>query len=238
MGKNTKTAGCYILHDENAIDNLEAQHFDPVFWQGKPGFERIQGGRGGSVKISIVGRAAILRRYFRGGMIARWVSDKYLWLGKRSTRPWREWAMIRHALAAGLPVPEPIGIFVQRTGIFYRAAIITAFIENTETLANYLTRNKLDEDSWRRLGALLHRMHVQCIYHADLNANNLLIDPQGQFFIIDFDRARLMKRLGGWQWKPLNRLLRSLEKIDRLQGLHYRPGDWQALMAAYRSAEK
>ena len=24
MGKNTNTAGCYILHDENAIDNLKA----------------------------------------------------------------------------------------------------------------------------------------------------------------------------------------------------------------------
>lgn len=235
MARHTESAGCYILHDENAIDNLEARHFDPAFWQDKPGFERIQGGRGGSVKIIIAGRCAILRPYLRGGMVARWVSDRYLWLGKGRTRPWREWAMTRLALAAGMPVPEPLGIYVKRSGLLYRGAIITVFIENTETLAEHLSHSKLGEASWRQLGSLLQRFQAHCIYHADLNANNLLIDWQGQFFIIDFDKARLMKNHGDWQWKPLSRLQRSLEKINRQQKLHYEQSDWQALMDGYET---
>ncbi|MFV2031924.1 MAG: 3-deoxy-D-manno-octulosonic acid kinase [Gammaproteobacteria bacterium] len=236
MGKHTESAGCYILHDENTIDNLEARHFDPAYWHDRPDFGRIHGGRGGSIEIVLAGRPAILRRYLRGGMVAPWVSDLYLWTGKSRTRPWREWEITRLALTAGLPVPEPLGIYVQRNGLLYRAAIITALIEDTETLAKRLSHSLLDENAWYQLGSLIRRLHAHGICHPDVNTTNLLINPQGQFYIIDFDRARLMKKQGDWQWGPLSRLQRSLKKIGRQQELYYQESDWQALMDGYQKS--
>ncbi len=226
---------CYILHDEDVAGNLEPKHFTPAHWQAIADYENVFGGRGGSIKINLDGRSAILRRYLRGGMVARLSTDRYFWFGRSRTRAWREWAMLRLAIEAGMPVPRPLAVCVCRDGLLYRAAIITAYINNSETLAERITRTALGQKSWRRLGLLLKQFQSNCFRHSDLNANNLLIDQQDRFFIIDFDKARMMKSLDEWQWAPLRRLQRSLEKIDRQQKLHYRPTDWQALIDGYQS---
>jgi 3-deoxy-D-manno-octulosonic acid kinase len=215
MGEQMKCARYYILHDETAIHKLESHHFDASYWQDKPGFSRIAGGRGGSVKFRIDGQVAMLRQYLRGGLIARLLTDQYLWLGKHKSRPWREWSILKLAIEARLPVPKPLGVLVSRTGFYYKATIMTDFFDDTETLAESLIHNTLPRESWVELGRLLKRFQSQGFRHADLNANNILIDHQGQFFVIDFDRARMEKSLGDWQWKPLYRLQRSLDKINR-----------------------
>ena len=147
--------------------------------------------------------------------------------------------MIRKVLAieARLPVPKPLGVLVSRTGFYYRATIMTDFFDDTETLAESLIHNTLPRESWVELGRLLKRFQSQGFRHADLNANNILIDHQGQFFVIDFDRARMEKSLGDWQWKPLYRLQRSLDKINRSSRLRYGDDDWQALMDGYQAKE-
>jgi len=226
---------CYILHDEVATGSLERKHFDPAYWNDGAGYEAVFGGRGGSIKISLHGKPAILRQFLRGGMMARLSTDRYLWLGKNRTRAWREWSMLNLAIAAGLPVPTPLGVCVCRSGLLYRAVIITAYIDNSETLAERISHSALGLKSWNRLGLLLKQFQGHYFRHADLNANNILIDRQDRFYIIDFDKARMMKNLDDWQWSPLRRLQRSLEKIDRQQKLHYRPTDWQALIDGYQS---
>ena len=235
MGQLTKIGRCYILHDEEALGNLERKHFDTDYWRAESESAPVFGGRGGSIRINIEGQAAILRQYLRGGMIARLSSDRYFWLGSSRTRAWREWSILKLAIEAGLPVPTPLGVCVCRSGLLYRAAIITAYIENSETLAERLTHSALDHKSWHQLGLLLKQFQQHCFRHADLNANNLLIDKQDRFYIIDFDKARMMKNLDDWQWLPLRRLQRSLEKIDRQQKIHYRSTDWQALIDGYQS---
>ena len=65
--------------------------------------------------------------------------------------------------------------------------------------------------------------------------NNILIDTSDQLYFIDFDKARIRRKLGDWQWGPLYRLQRSINKFDS----EFRPGhaadDWQALMDGYKS---
>jgi 3-deoxy-D-manno-octulosonic acid kinase len=235
MGENTKSARCIILHDESSIHKLERHHFDASYWQDKPGFSRIDGGRGGSVKILIDEQVAMLRQYLRGGLISRFLTDQYLWLGKSKTRPWKEWSILKLAKEAALPVPKPLGICVIRTGLYYRATLMTDFFEDTETLAESLTHNSLPQESWVQLGWLLKQFQVKGFRHADLNANNILMDHEGQFFVIDFDQAQIMTALGEWQWKPLYRLQRSLDKINRTSHLHYGDDDWQSLMDGYQA---
>ncbi len=237
MEHTTQIGRCCILHDEGAVGKLERKHFDLGYWQASAKYENVTGGRGGSIKISLDGIPAILRQYMRGGMVTRVSSDRYLWLGRNRTRAWREWAILKLALEAGMPVPTPLGVCVCREGLSYRAAIITAYIKDTETLAERIAHSELGLKSWHRLGLLLQKFQRHRFRHADLNANNLLIDQRDQFYIIDFDKARVMRNLDNWQWSPLLRLQRSLEKINRRQELHYRPSDWQALIDGYQSIE-
>lgn len=236
MGHNNESARCYILQDENAIDKLQAQHFEIDFWREKPGFETVEGGRGGSARIDLNGRSAILRQYRRGGLIQNISRDRYIWLGKTRTRPWREWRLLQEARIAGLPVPEPLAAFACRSGLSYRAAIITGYLKDTQTLADYLVQSPLDHKLWFRLGETIKKMQVLGFRHTDLNANNLLIDRDSKIYIIDFDKGRKMKGLDDWQWSALYRLQRSLVKIDKLKNLHYRDDDWQAFMDGYQAS--
>jgi 3-deoxy-D-manno-octulosonic acid kinase len=235
MGQSIEFERYYILHDEDLVGNLELHHFDPAYWRHDSESSEVFGGRGGSIKININGLPAILRPYLRGGMAASLSTDRYLWTGKSRSRPWREWSMLKLAMKAGMPVPRPLGACVQRSGLLYRAAIITAWLEDTETLAERLLQGPLQKESWHELGILLREFQEHGFRHADLNANNLLINQQGKFFIIDFDKAVEMKSLQDWQWLALRRLQRSLEKIDRQNHLHYRPSDWLALIDGYQS---
>jgi 3-deoxy-D-manno-octulosonic acid kinase len=90
------------------------------------------------VRIGLDGRDAVLRRYHRGGAVGKLLSDQYLWMGKILSRPWREWKILERARRAGLPVPEPIAACICRSGLWYRAVLVTAYLEDTEMLTQRL----------------------------------------------------------------------------------------------------
>jgi len=207
----------------------------PEYWQGKPGYQSTIGGRGGSCLIQIDGRKAVLRRYHRGGVAGGLSSDRYLWHGQARSRPWREWDILMQARAAGLPVPEPLAACTCRSGLWYRAALITAFLDDTEMMTQRLRRERLPRDRWFALGALIKRMHAAGIRHADLTTDNILLDSDDRLYLVDFDKARNMKRLDDWQWQPLYRLRRAIDKRHGQQPLHCGEDDWQAFMDGYES---
>jgi len=113
------------------------------------------------------------------------------------------------------------------------------FIHNQGTLAACLFDKELDEPLWLALGRLIGKMHLSGINHADLNANNILLTGNQEFFLIDFDKARIMKSRGSWADKNINRLLRSLNKIrqqrlDQGQDFHFSHESWSAFLSGYR----
>ncbi len=235
MGAEPVITQCCIRQQDGIGWQFTDDHFDPRYWQSKVGFEVTLGGRGGSCLIDIDGRRAVLRRYHRGGAIGSLFSDQYLWLGQARSRPWREWEVLLRARAAGLPVPEPIAACTCRSGLCYRAALITAFLDDTEMMTERLQRANLTPDCWHELGILIMRLHSAGIRHSDLTTDNILIDSDNRFYLVDFDKARIMKRLGDWQWRSLKRLQRSIVKRHRHQALNFGAGDWQALIDGYRS---
>lgn len=226
---------CRIRQQDGLGWQFADEHFEPRYWQRKAGFETTLGGRGGSCLIDIDGRKSVLRRYHRGGAIGSLFSDQYLWMGQASSRPWREWEVLLRARAAGLPTPEPIAACTCRRGFWYRAALITAFLDDTEMMTERLQREKLVRDCWHTLGMLIQRLHGAGIRHADLTTDNILMDSNDRFYLVDFDKARIMQRLDDWQWQPLNRLRRSIVKRHGQQALHFDAEDWQALIDGYRS---
>ena len=208
MALEANTSKCRIRQQEGIDWQFLDEHFDPRFWQQKAGFQATIGGRGGSCLIELDGRKAVLRRYHRGGLVGNLLFDQYLWLGQSLSRPWREWDVLLRARAAELPVPEVLAACTCRTGLWYRAALITAFLDDTEMLTQRLQRQNLARECWYKLGLLVKQMHAAGIRHADLTSDNILLDSSDRFYLVDFDKARIIRRLGDWQWQPLNRLQR------------------------------
>ena len=233
--REVKSSNCYFLQQRDDSREFLQEHFEVAYWRQRPGYEVISSGRGGSIRIELDDKAAILRRYHRGGAVGKLLSDQYLWMGKILSRPWREWKILERARRAGLPVPKPVAACICRSGLWYRAILITAYLQDTETLTQRLQRIKLKPDCWHRIGLLIKRMHAAGIRHADLTSDNILIDSQDRFYLIDFDMARVMNRIDDWQWRPLYRFQRSMEKRDRNQKLHFDDDDWQELMDGYQS---
>lgn len=235
MVREVKSSNCYFLQQRDDSREFLREHFEVAYWRQRPGYEVISSGRGGSIRIEMDDKVAILRRYHRGGAVGKLLSDQYLWMGKILSRPWREWKILERARRAGLPVPEPVAACICRSGLWYRAVLITAYLQDTETLTQRLQRTELKPDCWHRIGLLIKRMHAAGIRHADLTSDNMLIDSQDRFYLIDFDLARVMNRIDDWQWRPLYRFQRSMEKRDRNRKLHFDDDDWQELMDGYQS---
>jgi 3-deoxy-D-manno-octulosonic acid kinase len=235
MAAESDSGNCRIRQQAELGWQFEEQHFNPEFWRERAGFEATIGGRGGSCLIEIEGRRAVLRRYRRGGAAGKLFSDQYLWLGQARSRSWREWDILLRARAAGLPAPEPIAACTCRRGPWYRAALVTAFLDDTQMMTQRLQREPLSRKCWNGLGSLIKRMHLCGIRHADLTSDNILMDSADRFFLVDFDKARVMKQLDDWQWQPLYRFQRALEKRHRQRHLHYDAEDWQAFMDGYQA---
>jgi len=189
------------------------------------------GGRGAAWFVRAGGVDAVLRHYRRGGLAARFSRDTYLWLGEASVRSLAEFRLLSELRAAQLPVPAPLLAGYWRRGMGYRAAILVERIPAARALADWLGP-KADTAPWETVGAMLARFHRAGLDHADLNANNVLVDGAGQSWLIDFDRCR---RRGGSAWRQgnLDRLARSLAKLAG-DDTAWRAG-YERLLSAYRA---
>ena len=139
--------------------------------------------------------------------------------------------------ALQLPVPRPVAARAywpagRHTG-FYRADILLETIANCTTLSAMLQHQAVPATIWHNIGRCIKAFHQQQIYHADLNANNILVDTQQKIHLIDFDRCRITSRQNLLA-SNLPRLQRSLLKLQTLhQGFQFKSPDWQTLMASY-----
>lgn len=71
-----------------------------------------------------------------------------------------------------------------------------------------------------------------------MNAYNLQIDKDGDLWMLDFDRGKLLPP-GLWQQKTLSRLHRSLHKIATLDPQHhFRQQNWEQFLEGYFKASR
>jgi len=232
-GQRFATAAGAMLADPAAEFNMEERLFEPAFWAARGELTQVTRGRGSAWFIGSSSRPWALRHYRRGGVIARVVQDRYLWTGEARVRAFAEWRLLAALTQRGLPVPQPVAARYQRSGAYYRCDLITQRILNAAPLSEVLAERSLTETSWRAVGTTVAKLHRAGVYHADLNAHNILLDAKGAVSVIDFDRGRL-RPPGPWTSQNLRRLQRSLQKI--LPGLppeRCSDGTWQWLLAAY-----
>ena len=229
-----KSDNRYILYDAASIENPEMLGFDANHWAARDAISGFAEGRGTTFFVQYGGEDYVLRHYRRGGFIARLSSDHYVWTGLQRTRAWREWYLLAQLYEKGLPAPQPIASQVIRHGLTYSADIMTRRIPHSATLAEILERHALSENIWKEVGHVIARFHCHGVWHADLNANNVLIDTDDQVHLIDFDRGQLRKRAASWQQANLQRLLRSLRKLqNKTDKFYFADSDWQRLLQAY-----
>ena len=182
------------------------------------------GGRQSAWFVSGGFGAAVLRHYRRGGMMARVSRDRYLWLGGGKTRGFAEYDLLDFMHRRGLPVNRPLAAIYWRTGPTYRASILVERIPGARPLASLVTQAP-DETVARAIAA----MHDAGVWHADLNAFNILVDPDRKVWLIDFDKGRRITLETRHRQANLLRLRRSLLKVAGPDGLQC----WDRIHQAY-----
>lgn len=223
-----------ILFDPARMPQARPEWFEPSYWRARARPVHA-GGRGGAWFVDAPFGDAVLRHYLRGGMAARLSRDRYLWQGEKRVRSFAEYRLTDTLWRRGLPVPRPLAARYQREGAFYRAAILVERLRDVRTFAERVAAERSDAP-WEEAGRTIARFHREGLDHADLNANNILFDPAGKAWLIDFDRSRLRRPGSTWRQNNLARVLRSLQKLRGARSRREVEEDFARLMEAYEGA--
>ena len=169
--------------------------------------------------------------------MATLLGDKYIGSNCDRSRSFREWRLLQAMRTLELPVPVPVAASCTRHGLSYRADLVTIQIQDVATLADHLLQQPCGQATWAAIGGVIRRFHDAAVYHADLNARNILLDAKTRHIhLIDFDKGAF--RYLGETWKAANlaRLQRSLLKFKSLhRGFNFDTADWNALLAGYNN---
>jgi 3-deoxy-D-manno-octulosonic acid kinase len=219
-----------IQFDSEVMSRADESWFEQTATAG----DGVRAGRGAVVFFDAPFGACVLRHYCRGGLVAHVNTDRYLWTGRKRSRAFREFRLLAELHDAGLPVPAPLMARYVRSGLSYRADLITRQIPGALNLAERLAARQLDAALATQVGRTLAGFHARGLWHADLNAGNLLVDGAGKVWLIDFDRCRKRKPAMSWQQANLHRLLRSFRKLQagKLMG-NFDEVFWHPMLAAY-----
>ena len=176
----------------------------------------------------------VLKHYYRGGLMASVVKDRYIGFDVEKTRAIKEFRLLVKMHQLGLPVPDVIAAHVEKGPFYFRADLITREIENAETMADVLSARKMDGNLWVNIGACIRRFHDNDVYHADLNARNILLSEADDVYLIDFDNSRFRVKSSVWKMANLARLKRSLLKFkNNVNNFNFNEENWSALLKGY-----
>lgn len=221
----------HILYDGDVLDQTDDTFFDPAAWSARGKLTGTALGRGTTVFIRDGENRWVLRHYLRGGMATLVSHDRYLWTGLERTRAWREWHLLLELHGRGLPVPPPVAARVIRRGLFYAADIVTGRLDG-RALSVLAREQGLAPEQWHAVGACIRRFHDEGVFHADLNAHNILLEDD-RVALLDFDRGRI-RPAGKWREQNLERLHRSLRKLAGMHfGFDFDEKKWALLLAGY-----
>ena len=246
MKINVETAESHqLLVPQRTIESIgevKNEWFESDYWASQ---ERVVGQSSGrnitwfvrpeesSLIAESQARDWVLRHYYRGGMIAKVSRDKFFYTGIFRTRPYLEMQLLLEMQRLGLPVPICVAARVSKRGFSYSADLLMEKLE-AEDLVKCLKSGQLSKTQWQSIGKVVALFHRQGIYHADLNAHNIMIDHQQKIWLIDFDRCQMRKPDSHWQQQNISRLKRSLVKEKGLDSsLNYDDQCWHWLTDGY-----
>ncbi len=157
--------------------------------------------------------AVVIKHYRRGGLIRHLNKELYVRCGK--PRPQREYEMLERVRRLGVSSPQPL-LWAVRGRFVYRAFLITRKIERHRSLTDIGRHEPARcQKAILKTAGQIRLLIENGIHHVDLHPGNVLVDENGQVFIIDFDKARTVV------WSPerlraayINRWERAVKKYS------------------------
>lgn len=227
-----------IVYDASLMDAPGTEFFSVGYWKSQQALVGEAVGRGSAWFIEAPFGPVVLRQYLRGGWVAKISRQSYFFSTVSRSRPFREYHLLATLYDLGLPVPRPVAALCKHSGIISTGAIMTARISSAQTLADVLPGNSGDPEPgaelWKDIGKCIRRFHDAGVWHADLNARNIMLDAGQQIFLIDFDRARFTPGNPVNGKGNMDRFKRSLSKLWPRGEISAMQPAWDQVMAGYR----
>ena len=132
----------HILYDAALIEHPGEALFCPEL--GPAAEKAVAVGRGEARFYQYQGHDLVLKQYLRGGMVANLLGDRYFGINPENTRSFKEFYLLNQMQKLDLPAPKPVAASAERSGLFFRAALITLEIPDAQTLADQLMQAALD----------------------------------------------------------------------------------------------
>lgn len=226
-----------IVYDAGRMGVPDAKYFDIEYWRAQQALTDVAVGRGNTWYINAPFGPVVLRHYLRGGWAARVSREHYIFTTVHRSRPFREFHILVDLLGLDLPVPVPVAALCRHKGILSSGALITQTISGAQTLADILpgtgSARANNAVPWAEIGECIRRFHTAGVWHADLNARNIMLDAVQRVYLIDFDHSRLTvgKAINGEG--NLNRLKRSLDKLWPASHINDLQPAWDRLKSGY-----
>ncbi len=223
-----------IWFEPSLIKEPSNLHFTADYWAGQNKVIGSAQGRGTTYFLQLDSLQAALRHYRRGGLFGKLVQDSYWFCGWENTRSYQEYQVLLHLKRNGVNVPTPVAAFAQKTGLTYKADLISEKINHARDLVEVLSTQSLPAGTYQLIGNEIAKMHLAGVNHTDLNIHNILLDAQGVVWIIDFDKCALNASSSKMQGN-LERLHRSFAKELNKRNIQWSEQDWQYLLQGYRT---
>ena len=178
----------YVFRKDAVLDDSALDQLIACFRAGEgPPLVKLGGRRHmATIRLDGIGRV-VIKCYRRGGLIGRF--NRQYYLKGRMTRAEREFEWLHRVRRLGIKAPKPITA-AHRGVLFYRCWLVTREVANATSLAQSPIGPGLSLDATgahcnRQAGILVEND----ILHPDLHPGNVLVDPGGQTWFIDFDKA-------------------------------------------------
>ncbi|HKS16966.1 MAG TPA: lipopolysaccharide kinase InaA family protein, partial [Planctomycetota bacterium] len=170
-------------------------------------------------------KASPLREVKSVGRRRLWLAtpDRFVREGPRAKRIWRN----AHALAVR-------HVATPRLWAWSGDRILGEWLADAKPLNEFMDRpwKAPERRAFREaLARFVREMHRAGIHHGDLKANNVLVRPGPQFFVIDLDRAEFFPEV------PLERRLSDLAQLNAALAAPVTIGDRLAFYRVYAGRE-
>lgn len=222
-----------IWYDDLWVNEPLCYLFNLDYWQAEQKITGNASGRGTTWFVQLQQTQGALRHYRRGGLFGKLVADSYWFTGWEKTRSYQEFMLLNHLRDAGVNVPRPIAARVQKSGLVYKADLLSEKVPNARDLVTILQEKPINDELYRKIGCEIRKMHDVQVNHTDLNIHNILIDDQEKVWIIDFDKC-CQQSGNSWKQGNLQRLKRSFEKEVTKRAIKWSELDWQPLVQGYQ----
>lgn len=161
----------------------------------RPEMEQPRGvlaGRGTTTvhEIPELGRVFV-KRYAHGGLLRALSGGRFLAFGR--ARSQAEFEMLELVRSMGVNAPKPY-MFVTCGSMVYSTWLLMEEIPGTVSLVE-LSKRDPDAviDAMKALSEQLMILVKGKVLHVDLHPGNVLVDPSGKVFIVDFDKAHIFR---------------------------------------------